>query len=452
MTKKRYFRKLYAGLSTLAIIILQTNIASAYIEDGGSAVNVIGSVNTETGAVIYGNSTANNGEGSTNARGLSGAHATTVDTTNHRLFISDTGNNRILVYNLSNSNTQTSGTIADYTADYVLGQANFTASAQGTTSTTLASPEGLLYDNANNRLFVTDYGNKRVLVYDVTAITNGEAAVKVLCQADFTSNTAATTASGCKGPRGLAYDSTNGRLFVSDAQANHRILVFNTANGITDGEEAVNVLGQTDFTSSTTATEQNRLSSPYGLAYDGTNSRLFVNDTGNNRVLVYNVASITDGENAVNVLGQSGFTTSTAATTSTGMSWGGYGLAYDSTNDRLFVGDTALNRTLVYNTASITNGEAAVNVLGQSLFTTSSAATTQTGLSGPYGVTYESGNSYVYVADSSNNRVMVFDGAVDPGVSTPEFSSITMLTTLLIGLYFIHRMRLSSSATYASIG
>ncbi len=406
-----------------------------------NAVNVIGQyVNS---AILYTSGSPNNGSETANTIGLFAPHAMTVDTTNHRLFVSDTSNNRILVYNLTNSNTQVSGTIADYTADAVLGQANFTANAQGTTSQTLAAPEQLVYDSTNNLLYVADYGNKRVLIYDVAAITDGEAAVKVLGQANFTSSEMATTISGFRGPRGLALDSSNNRLFVSDAQGNHRVMVFNVAT-ITNGEDAVNVLGQTDFTSSTTATSQGRLSSPYSLAYDSTNSRLFVNDAGNYRVMVFNVASISDGENAVNELGQTSFTANTMAATQSGMSYA-YGVAYDSTNDRLFVGDTPNNRVVVYDTAAITDGEAAVNVLGQTTFTGLSAATTQSGLSAPYGIAYESGNGYAYVSDSANNRVMVFDAAVNPGSGTPEFSTVTLLGTLLIGMYAMHKMRLDSS-------
>ena len=49
------------------------------------------------------------------------------------------------------------------------------------------------------------------------------------------------------------------------------------------------------------------------VAIDTAGQRLFVSDgqgSGNHRVLVYDVASITNGENAVNVLGQADFTSS----------------------------------------------------------------------------------------------------------------------------------------------
>ena len=52
------------------------------------------------------------------------------------------------------------------------------------------SPRGLIYDPAGNRLFVADFSNNRVMLFDVASITNGENAVNVLGQANFTSGSA----------------------------------------------------------------------------------------------------------------------------------------------------------------------------------------------------------------------------------------------------------------------
>ena len=50
------------------------------------------------------------------------------------------------------------------------------------------------------------------------------------------------------------------------------------------------VLGQADFTSSVLATTQNGMSSPYAVCVDSANSRLFVADAGNSRVLQFNAS------------------------------------------------------------------------------------------------------------------------------------------------------------------
>jgi len=53
---------------------------------------------------------------------------------------------------------------------------------------------------------------------------------------------------------------------------------------------------------------------PQVVAVDGAQHRLFVADTNNHRVTLFDVASITIEENVINVLGQSTFTAGSAAT------------------------------------------------------------------------------------------------------------------------------------------
>ena len=89
----------------------------------------------------------------------------------------------------------------------------------------MAVPTGLAYDATNSRLFVSDLSNNRVLFYDVSTITDGKSAINVLGQPNYTSNTAATTQTGLNNPRGLIYDSTNARLYVTDTN-NNRIMIF----------------------------------------------------------------------------------------------------------------------------------------------------------------------------------------------------------------------------------
>ena len=128
---------------------------------------------------------------------------------------------------------------------------------------------------------------------------------------------------------------------------NKRVLEFdlNTNNQLVD-KTPDHVLGQATFYTATSAITQSGMSGPYAVAYDNTNSRLFVADS--NRVLVYNVASIINGQNAVNVLGQTTFTTNGAATTQSGIN-GVIDIAYDTAHSRLFVGENPNGRVTVYN-------------------------------------------------------------------------------------------------------
>ena len=287
-----------------------------------NASDCLGQLDSSYDCVFTKGLAQNNSDGGN--RGFDSLQKTIIDTTNNRLFVSDAGNNRVLVFNLDASNN-----LIDRVADFVIGQPNFTTKIADTTQNSLNNNAGLFYDSTNNRLFVSDAGNNRVLVFDTATINNGENAINVLGQTDFTSNTAAVTQSGMSSPGDIVFDSANNRLFVAD-QIVHRILVFDVTS-ITNGENAINVLGQANFTSSTVANTQAGLDNPSGISLDSTNNRLFVADTTNSRVIVYDVVSITDGENAIQVLGQTDFTTKTQRTTQAGLRLP-RGVEFDSTN------------------------------------------------------------------------------------------------------------------------
>jgi DNA-binding beta-propeller fold protein YncE len=275
------------------------------------------------------------------------------------------------------------------------------------------SPIGLAFDSVNNRLFVADYGNSRVLVFNTTSITDGMNAANVLGQANFTDNTSGLhTQSELNEPQDVAYDAANNRLFVADMR-NNREMVFNTAS-ITDGMNAANVLGQTNFTNNGSATTRSRMYNPDGVVVDSSNNRQYVPDGNNYRILVYSTSSITNGMNAANVLGQTNFTDNTFGV-SQSLLGGAALLSFDPVNNRLFTANYGSARVMVFNTATIPNGMNAANVLGQADFVSSGGVSTQSGLgSNDNGVYYDPGTHHVFVADTDNNRVMIFDGSYIP--------------------------------------
>jgi DNA-binding beta-propeller fold protein YncE len=91
-------------------------------------------------------------------------------------------------------------------------------------------------------------------------------------------------------------DAGTERLYVTDA-FNNRIVVFDIANGIVDGMPAAHVFGQDDFFSndinndcrfvSSSSGPVNRcgLNFPFGFTGDPAQQRFFAVDTFNNRVL-----------------------------------------------------------------------------------------------------------------------------------------------------------------------
>ena len=118
------------------------------------------------------------------------------------------------------------------------------------------------------------------------------AASDVIGQPDFVSsgcNDNGTSATSLCYPGGLAYDAADNELFVSDTD-NSRILVYNLSLGVSTDMPASYVLGQADFPDVGCTTSSSGLCYPQGLSYDAGDSELFVADQSNNRVVVFDLS------------------------------------------------------------------------------------------------------------------------------------------------------------------
>jgi len=342
-----------------------------------------------------------------------------VDPANHRLFVADAQNNRVLVYN-------TDFISSGMAATYVLGQTDFTSSgSHQNTQNGFYELSGLEYDSAHQRLFVASY--RRILVFDLSSgITNGMNADYVLGQADFShidrTGCVADGFSPWEENMGLEYDPYNDRLFVVDLQ-NSRVLVFDVDPlNISNGEAADTVIGQTSLTTC----NGSDMSYVSDISYDHNNEYLYV-FRHYMSAFVYDISEITPeteapirhnvfeatssgkfvqwtaGETTYSYLfalhgyyweGKLNvYDVSTLPDSSTnapidflggGMNGGpraegfffdsGSSMAVDSVHHRLFVPDR-YNRILVFNLDSSNNfsGGTAVAVLGQMNFTSSLA-------------------------------------------------------------------------------
>src|ERR1019366_503681 len=181
--------------------------ASVTITNNQSGNDLLGELN-DLDQPYYTKTGANNGP---NNRGLNNPYGIAIDAVAHRLFVADYNNNRVVVYTLDSGNNIQSRVMTN-----VLGQPDLSSNGSATTQSGMYWPYGVAYDAANARLFVADYTNNRVLVHNVSSITNGQNAANVLGQATFTTGTFTTTQSGMKWPYGGAYDAANARLFVAD--------------------------------------------------------------------------------------------------------------------------------------------------------------------------------------------------------------------------------------------
>jgi DNA-binding beta-propeller fold protein YncE len=201
-------------------------------------------------------------------------------------------------------------------ADLVLGQQVFTSNASGATSATMNTPWDVVLDTASDRLYVTDSGNFRVLEFtDVSTASSGASAANIIGGA------MGTTATTFLSPEGVTFTSAiagaiNKGIFVAD-RGNNRVNFYDLSTGIVAGHGAAACYGHRvgvagDVTSmcavgtvndgGTLATNgEFSLSGPRGVHVSTAKKYLYVADTGNNRVAVYDLTSAVNMPSNVNV-------------------------------------------------------------------------------------------------------------------------------------------------------
>ena len=283
---------------------------------------------------------------------------------------------------------------ADFTtgqaARLVIGQQTFTAQDSNSSDTVLGGASGLAY--AADTLFVADSNkvgaspnNHRVLLYQNLSgmlpsptdpltynrkcpVCVGQATL-VLGQPNFSTNTENLAASPTtlRLPTAIASDGVH--LVVADTNHN-RVLIWNRIPAVNNAPADL-VVGQPNFTTSTVVGNTPTAASlrgPQGVWIQ--NGKLYIADTGNNRVLIYNKIPTASGASADIVLGQPNFTTFvqpdlTQATQNVAANLLLNPVAVTSDGTRLFVTDLGYNRVLIFNTIPTANQPSADVAIGQ---------------------------------------------------------------------------------------
>jgi uncharacterized protein (TIGR03437 family) len=158
-------------------------------------------------------------------------------------------------------------------ADLLLGQISFTTRIQEATSQTMVTPYGLAF-TGNGSLLVSDISVNRVLLFPATAqtLTSGEAATIVFGQANFNSTSNGSGLNQMYGPHHIAVDSDD-RLYVADS-GNGRVLIFNRAPAAGSG-----VFAALTLTSG--------LRAPRGVNVNLNTGDIWVADPGSNAAIRY---------------------------------------------------------------------------------------------------------------------------------------------------------------------
>jgi uncharacterized protein (DUF736 family) len=334
-------------------------------------------------------------------------------------YVPDESNNRVLGF-------LTIPSISNASADFVLGQPNFTSKSSGASASQLKDPETIVA--FKKMLLVTEYGNSRVLIWKNAPNTSGVPADVVIGQAAFGTNSSACAAVGLDSPESIAV-AASGKLVVGDSN-NNRVLIWNKIP-TTNGQPPDLVLGQNnpstcvknnDGTGVSGAPSAANFRYPAGVWTNGT--KLVVADGANNRVLIWKKFPHSNFQPADIVLGQLDFTTN--AKNNDGM--GGVGVNpsqaslnfpyyLNSNGSQLFVADNENNRVLVWNNFPGANFKTADVVLGQPSFNCGvknndgsgcvSGAASANNLHSPQGLFVS--NTRLVVTDGFNSRYLTYD-------------------------------------------
>jgi DNA-binding beta-propeller fold protein YncE len=244
-------------------------------------------------------------------------------------------------------------------------------------------------------------------------------------------------------PASVAVDTTNGHILVVD-QTNERIQIFNLQT-----RAFVATLGATGVIGSDNA----HFFLPQGVAFDATHDRILVADGENERVQIFNAATLA----YVTTLGVTG----TQKADNTGFDLP-TDVAYDPAHDEILVVDQNNDRVQVFNGTSFayvaTIGQTGNAALGPGLFAF------------PAGIDIDTVNNHILVADQGNNQVQILtagsfgfvtalgDANGNPGTAGTQFNQPNGVAFdqanhhILVADFNNDRVQILDAASFAVLG
>ncbi len=368
-----------------------------------------------------------------------------------------------------------------------IGQQSFTYGLSGISQSLLGGASGIAYDKTTGLLYVADSNrigateqNNRIVVFDTTQIpllrqdtlsaihpssscwVCGFNAVNLYGEIDFATPFPGRDSVPRLGPpNGSDTGSmqtptavaTDGRYFAVADTDNNRVLLWNAipANQSTPPDL---VLGQTNFTSFQTPQliNANSLRGPQGVWFQ--NGKLFVADTQNYRILIWNHIPTSNNQPADLVLGQPNFTSAIGPPVTAGNPVAAANrllnpVSVTSDGTHLFVADLGFNRILIWNSIPTSQDQPADLEIGQPDMT-GSKANNNTAVCQANGTDSSGNNTFpaicagtinfprfalsdgtrLFVADGGNDRVLIFNhipttnfASADAVLGQPDFGT-----------------------------
>ena len=314
------------------------------------------------------------------------------------LWVSDWSNYRILKFKMDDLAIGASASI-------VLGQTDFTSNDIGRSSTKIHEPAGINFDQSGN-LWVAEPGSNRILMFPQENLVTGGEATVVIGQTDFTSGGSSTL----NEPYDVAFDSS-GNLWVADRNSN-RVLMYPSTDLFTGSNPKV-VIGA---------------SAPNAIAFDSSGN-LWVAAQNQNAILKFPSDNLISGATASVTLGGNVCPAYCETTSST--LWNPKDVAFDSSGN-LWVADTTNNRLLMFDSQNQINGGAASVVLGQPDFNSRilnwGNAVSSTTMAYPTSILADSSGN-LWAVDATNDRILRYSdvsGQVEKQLITDGNNSLNL--------------------------
>tara|TARA_R110002012_G_scaffold109617_1_gene253553 strand:- start:54371 stop:59494 length:5124 start_codon:yes stop_codon:yes gene_type:complete len=286
-------------------------------------------------------------------------------------------------------------------AKIVVGQPDFT-SGSTTASNIVAPGSNSSAVSVKGVLAVGSQTTNRVLIWNSVPSSNGEPADIVVGQSNFTNNVSATRNNRLWNPNGVAFSPDGNKLLIADSY-NNRILIFNEIP-TTNNAQADVVIGQGGFGTRDPGAGRNGLNYPTDIQITPS-GKMIVTDRGNNRILIYNKIPTSNNEEADVLIGQTGWNNTGRGTARNriGDPWN----TSISPDGKLLIAEDYNYRILVFNSIPTTDGANADIVVGQDAFNTRTSGVSATKFSFP-GVTV-SPSGVMAIADFNNHRALIFN-------------------------------------------
>ena len=157
------------------------------------------------------------------------------------------------------------------------------------------NPTNMIIDNSEQMLYVSDTGNDRIVIFELvsgtTCPSGTEESVDGVCFVDVFGSSGNDEGEFDE-PTGLAFDSVKDLLYVADSD-NDRIQIFEIVDGNTCPTATEEIINGVCFVEEfgSTGTGNGEFDTPMGIALDTTNDLLFIADSDNDRIQAFDLNS-----------------------------------------------------------------------------------------------------------------------------------------------------------------